>query len=295
MAGIDNKSETSAQDTLSRPETDEKSTPNQLVKADCAFPGPSLTGSGVLPPTAPRLMLAQGTGFSSFSSGPSPWLSNRDDQKPPWIFQQGNVENSNSPVELSISSGRQELQAQCAHLSAAMSFEKTVKWKADPEFRGYDDADYAPSEDVAVKSNDDSSVSYDIDCHGRLPPIESCEGTINGGQQLGQFDLHSLSSDQVLFYFGVLSLQETQLEPIFEYTQEAADGSWSAKLTLLRDSIKIPAVESLMTAKVEICRIALSILQRRYANWKVPDEPSENLTAFRWRWANLLQGELSVY
>ena len=92
----------------------------------------------------------------------------------------------------------------------------------------------------------------------------------------------------------MLRLQDPQLDPIVEFTKDPLDGRFYAKITMCRDSLKIPALESMAAAKVELCRVALSILKVRFANWKVPDQPSERLTAFSWRWAQLLQGELSL-
>lgn len=55
-------------------------------------------------------------------------------------------------------------------------------------------------------------------------------------------DLPSLSSKLVLFFFIVLRLQYPQLDPVVEYTKDAADGRFYAKLTMYRDSLKIPAL-----------------------------------------------------
>lgn len=60
-----------------------------------------------------------------------------------------------------------------------MSFETTVERKAEPESCDYDDdADYVPPEDFEVESNGDTIVSYEIDCHVSLSPIDSSGETI---------------------------------------------------------------------------------------------------------------------
>lgn len=280
---------------MSKDETDAKTTHNQLVKTGCTFPSPSFPGFGVPPPTAPKLMLAQGAGFSSFSTGPSPWISQQSHQKSPWTPKEASEKDCQSHAVKSVPSTGQDLQGQCARLAASMSVEKTVERKPAREFRGYDDADYASPEEGEIRSRDDTSASHVTDREGRLSPIDFNEAAVNKTPQLSEIDLRSLSPELVLFYFGVLRLQDPQLDPVVEFTKDAVDGRFYAKLTMYRDSLKIPALESMAAAKVEICRVALSILKVRYANWKVPDEPGEKLTAFSWRWVRLLQGELPFY
>lgn len=277
--------------SISKPKTATQHNLNQLADVASSFHASSFTGFA-MPPVAPRVMLPQGAGFSSFSSGPSPWISQENKQKSPWISQDGSEKEVKIHADKPVCSTGQDLQGQCARLATSMSVEKTVERKLVPEFRGYDDADYASPEDGEVRSHEDASLSHHTGCDGRLSPVDFSGLVVHRGPQLGEIDIRSLSPKLVLFYFGVLNLQETQLDPVVEYTQEAADGRWSAKLTMYRDSLKIPALESLTAAKVEICRVALSILKVRYANWKVPNEPSEQLTAFSWRWGELLQGEL---
>ncbi|PCG95752.1 Hypothetical protein PENO1_071890 [Penicillium occitanis (nom. inval.)] len=285
--------ETQPSSLPAKPETNPQPTSNQLIKTGSTFPGPSLTGFGVQPPTAPRLMLTQGAGFSSFSTGPSPWMSQQINQKSPWTPEEADEKDSQGhTVKPAVSTG-QDLQGQCARLAASMSVEKTVErkveWKPARQFRGYDDADYASPEEGEIRSRDDTSASHATDREGRLSPVGFNEVSVNKGPQLSEVDLRSLSPKLVLFYFGVLRLQDPQLDPVVEYTKNAVDGRFYAKLTMYRDSLKIPAQESMADAKVELCRVALSILKVRYANWKVPDEPSEKLTPFSWRWAQLLQ------
>ncbi|OKL58414.1 hypothetical protein UA08_06218 [Talaromyces atroroseus] len=109
------------------------------------------------------------------------------------------------------------------------------------------------------------------------------------GPPLDEVDTRNLTSEQVLFYFGVLKLQEKKnLNQNIQYNQEP-DGRWSARFTMYNDSLKLPSMRSLVVAKVEICRVALSILKVRHARWRVPDEPSLDLTAQDWRWFSLLQ------
>lgn len=300
MAGIGEKSKTSTQDTshsltpVAKHETDDKSTLNPLVKVDCTFPGPSLTGSRVSPPTAPRLILGEGAGFSGFSSGPSPWISQQSNQVSPWTPKEADEKGSQGDAVKSLSSPGQDLQGQCARLAASMSVEKTVERKPTPRFRGYDDADYASPEDGGIRPLDETSNGQITDREGRLSPVDLTEISVSRGPQLSEIDIRSLSPELVLFYFGVLRLQDPQLDPIVEFTKDPLDGRFYAKITMCRDSLKIPALESMAAAKVELCRVALSILKVRFANWKVPDQPSERLTAFSWRWAQLLQGELSL-
>lgn len=276
---------------VSKPETDENPTPNQPLKAECTFPGPSLTGSRVSPPVPPKLMLTQGAGFSNFSAGPSPWVSQQSNQKSPWTPKEANEIESQGHTAKSVLSTGQELQGQCARLAASMLVEKTVERKPATRFRGYDDADYASPEDGEVRFHDETSVGQVPDREGRLSPVDFNEVAVDKTLQLSEIDIRSLSPQLVLFYFGVLRLQEPQLDPIVEFTKDPVDGRFYAKLTMYRDTLKIPALESMTAAKVELCRVALSILKVRYANWKVPDEPSDKLTAFSWRWTQLLQGE----
>lgn len=292
--------ETRASALPAKPETNPQPTSNQFIKAGSTFPGPSLTGFGVSPPTVPRLMLTQGAGFSSFSTGPSPWMSQQSNQKSPWTPKEADEKESQGHSVKSAVSTTQDLQGQCARLAAFMSVEKTVERKVERkparQFRGYDDADYAsPPEDGEIRSRDGTCASHVTDREGRLSPVDFNEVAVNKGPQLSEMDLLSLSPKLVLFYFGVLRLQDPHLDPVVEFTKDAVDGRFYAKLTMYRDSLKIPAQESITDAKVEICRVALSILKVRYANWKVPDEPSEKLTPFSWRWAQLLQGELQFY
>ncbi|CRG91531.1 hypothetical protein PISL3812_08581 [Talaromyces islandicus] len=108
------------------------------------------------------------------------------------------------------------------------------------------------------------------------------------GQPLHEIDTRSLSAKQVLFYFGVLTLKEPCLQPSFEYVQDRSS-MWTAKLVLYRESISIPRMLTRMGAKVEICRVALSLLKPRFASWRVPDEPSLDLTAPEWLWGSLLE------
>ncbi|EED12630.1 conserved hypothetical protein [Talaromyces stipitatus ATCC 10500] len=232
-----------------------------------------------------NMTLPPGTGFSSYSSDLCPWAPRIS------VWNTTSQNTSTSHVDQRASSKAVELQGQCARLTAAISVEQKVVPKA-PKFLGYDDADYGHGagalEEGEVRSECDSSADHRNERDGRLTPVDVTEFAIKSGPQLSEIDTRSLTPEQVLFYFGVLSLQQTQLEPVFEYTQEANGGHWSAKLTMYRDSLKIPALKSLAAAKVEICRVALSILKARYANWNVPDEPSGNLTAFSWRWGGLL-------
>lgn len=113
------------------------------------------------------------------------------------------------------------------------------------------------------------------------------------GQPLNEIDTRSLSAKQVLFYFGVLTLKEPCLQPSFEYAQDRS-GMWTAKLVLYRETISIPRMMTRMGAKVEICRVALSLLKSRFAGWRVPDEPSLDLTAPEWLWGSLLEGEAEL-
>lgn len=173
-----------------------------------------------------------------------------------------------------------------------------------PEFRGYDDADYLPakseSETRDVQGEEDQS---DLTHHRNrdegeitfLAPTSVAVIVINPGPQLGKIGIRFLTPEQILFYFGVLNLQQRQLDPLFEYTQDPNSGWWSTKITLIRDSLTVPALESLRTAKAEGCRLALSILKLRYSTWCVPDEPSGDLTSFTWRWHDLLQGILPPF
>jgi hypothetical protein len=113
------------------------------------------------------------------------------------------------------------------------------------------------------------------------------------GQPLHEIDTRSLSAKQVLFYFGVLTLKEPCLRPTFEYSQDRSS-MWTAKLVLYRESISIPRMLTRMGAKVEICRVALSLLKPRFAGWRVPDEPGLDLTAPEWLWGALLEGRLVI-
>lgn len=116
-------------------------------------------------------------------------------------------------------------------------------------------------------------------------------GQVVRGPALRNVDTRSLTASQVLFYFGVLTIQESHLQPRFEY-HRGENGKWRAKLTLYRDSLDLPTLrDTQMGAKVDICRLALSLLKPRYANWNVPDEPSESLTAPEWNWSFLTEGE----
>lgn len=116
------------------------------------------------------------------------------------------------------------------------------------------------------------------------------------GPRLDETDTQSLSAKQVLFYFGVLNLKEPclQQQQSVEYAQDRS-GMWSAKLVLGRESISIPQMKTRMAAKVEICRMALSLLKPRFPSWRVPDEPSLDLSAPEWHWGSLLEGKASLF
>jgi hypothetical protein len=132
------------------------------------------------------------------------------------------------------------------------------------------------------ESDDDATIIIEVG-------DDEDEKRVVRGPPLAQVDISTLSSEQVLFYFGVLKLQEKRhLQPTFEYTEEP-EGRWSAKLTMYNDSLRLPSMSSLVVAKVEICRLALSILKVRHGGWKVPDEPNADLTPQDWRWFSLLQ------
>ncbi|KAH8692415.1 hypothetical protein BGW36DRAFT_348749 [Talaromyces proteolyticus] len=107
-------------------------------------------------------------------------------------------------------------------------------------------------------------------------------------QPLSEIDTRSLTAKQVLFYFGVLTLIQPHLHPTFEYSQDYP-GKWTAKLFLYRETLSIPRLRTQMAAKVEICRVALSLLKSRYADWRVPDEPNLALTTPEWLWVEMLE------
>ena len=276
------------------PETksDEKPTSSQLIKSEWGFPGPSMTGSAVIP-AGPKLMLTQGAGFSSFSSGPSPWLSQQNDQKASCLYKEDDQkEPQNHAVRSFLSTGN-ILQEQCAQLAASMSSGKMAEEKKPAsDYRDVNQTRYSTPEEGEIRSHDDASRGPAADREDKLSPVNSDEVAVIKGQQLGEIEFSSLSPQLVVFYFGVLRLQDPQLDPNFEYTKDAADGSFHGRLTMYRDTLKIPALESMTAAKVELCRVALSILKVRSPKWRVPDEPSEKLTAISWRWAQLLRGEL---
>lgn len=119
----------------------------------------------------------------------------------------------------------------------------------------------------------------------------------NAGEQiirsctcLGALDPLRCTRHNVLFYFGVLTTQH-HLRPQFNFIRDDASGRWGVKLTLYGQTLLKPNLYgSKSSVKVEVCREALGYLKQDYAQWTVPDEPSEFLTAPEWNWVELLEG-----
>jgi hypothetical protein len=108
---------------------------------------------------------------------------------------------------------------------------------------------------------------------------------------IGTLDPNALTPSQVLFYFGVLTVQEKHLRPEFEFSREENTGRWGVKLTLYGSTLLKPRLyASRIYAKLDVCREALWFLRLQYAQWIVPDEPTECLTMPEWKWAQLLEG-----
>ncbi|KAL1980733.1 hypothetical protein VTN96DRAFT_3578 [Rasamsonia emersonii] len=118
----------------------------------------------------------------------------------------------------------------------------------------------------------------------------------NAGEQirrsctrLGALDPLHLTRHKVLFYFGVLTTQQ-HLRPQFNFIRDDSSGRWGVKLTLYGQTLSKPNLYgSKSSVKVEVCREALGCLKQDYAQWTVPDEPSEYLTAPEWNWVELLE------
>ncbi|KAH8431174.1 uncharacterized protein LDX57_008833 [Aspergillus melleus] len=87
----------------------------------------------------------------------------------------------------------------------------------------------------------------------------------------------ALNESQVLFYFGILAVQEFLL-PRFEFVNIGEGSTWGVTLTVTPEQ-----------AKVEVCREALDRLRSIYPGWIVPDEPSDLPPDSGWDWCELLQ------
>ncbi|KAL1963226.1 hypothetical protein VTN77DRAFT_8551 [Rasamsonia byssochlamydoides] len=124
-------------------------------------------------------------------------------------------------------------------------------------------------------------------------PFESWPGVgeqiVGACPRLGALDPNNLTASQVLFYFGVLTTQQP-LHPQFTFSRDDTSGRWGVKLTLYGQTLTKPNLYgSKSSVKVEVCREALGHLKDDYAQWIVPDEPNECLTAPEWKWAELLE------
>lgn len=115
------------------------------------------------------------------------------------------------------------------------------------------------------------------------------------GMLLGALETADLSSQESLFYFGVLLTVEG-VTPQFQYVEDH-DRKWRVRLVFGTFVVaKETAYETKFEARADACREALDILKSRYRNRTVPAMPGEGvLEDKKWIWSMMLQGIINPY
>jgi hypothetical protein len=111
---------------------------------------------------------------------------------------------------------------------------------------------------------------------------------------LGSLEISTLSSDKVLYYFGVLAIQALLL-PKFQCDSSKKRGFWKGKLTLYGLTFESDySFHTPLQAKSAMARKALEKLQGPYSSWTVPPEPMDSPLTTGWSWTDILKGILRI-
>lgn len=111
---------------------------------------------------------------------------------------------------------------------------------------------------------------------------------------LGSLDISTVSSDKVLYYFGVLAIQALLL-PKFQCDSSKKRGFWKGKLTLYGLTFESDySFHTPLQAKSAMARKALEKLQSPYSSWTVPPEPMDCPLTTGWSWTDILKGILHI-
>ncbi|EAW20964.1 uncharacterized protein NFIA_114970 [Aspergillus fischeri NRRL 181] len=106
---------------------------------------------------------------------------------------------------------------------------------------------------------------------------------------LGSLDISTLSSDKVLYYFGVLAIQALLL-PKFQCDSSRRRGFWKGKLTLYGLTFESDySFHTPLQAKSAMARKALEKLLSPYSSWTVPPEPMDCPLTTGWSWTDILK------
>ncbi|RHZ53367.1 uncharacterized protein CDV56_102988 [Aspergillus thermomutatus] len=106
---------------------------------------------------------------------------------------------------------------------------------------------------------------------------------------LASLDISAISSDKVLYYFGVLAVQALLL-PRFQCSSSRKRGLWKGKLTLYGQTFESDySFHTTLKAKSAMARKALEKLKSPYSAWKVPPEPMDCPLATGWNWIEILK------
>ncbi|KAK2740473.1 hypothetical protein FQN57_006100 [Myotisia sp. PD_48] len=149
-------------------------------------------------------------------------------------------------------------------------------------------AAFSPVPGLLPPTPPSTSSSVGIPCS--LPSISSGPDNVGSSREfklLGGVEVSLLSDRSVLFYFGILSIQE-HLTPCFEYIQYF-DQKWLVKLTFSGYEIsRLQSFDTKAAAMVDACRQGLAILSDEFPRWVLPNAPGPGNESNGWVWSFLL-------
>jgi hypothetical protein len=129
------------------------------------------------------------------------------------------------------------------------------------------------------------------DCSRFPQPVHKLPRSNSSSERLLDLDTDTLTAEEALFYFGVLSTLES-LAPRFEYSSSFG-GTQVVKLSFRGDTVcKEQKYDTKLEAKADACRKALHILKLKFGNWSLPPLPRDGIgLAGTWDWRTVLQGK----
>ncbi|KAJ6015792.1 hypothetical protein N7540_010383 [Penicillium herquei] len=118
------------------------------------------------------------------------------------------------------------------------------------------------------------------------PPVDNGRDPIT----LGALDLESLTSNQILFTFGVICIM-ARLTPRFQFKYGGLGGNKvGVRLTVYGHTVVIqPESYCAHLSRVAACKKALFKLRKFHPQWLTPPLPSDRPTGPEWNWARLLE------
>lgn len=109
--------------------------------------------------------------------------------------------------------------------------------------------------------------------------------------ELGSVDVQQLTSEEVLFIFGVISIM-ANLTPRFTFKYGSmSNKKIGTKLTIYGHTVVLnPEFYTTYEARVSACSVALERIREHDPQWLSPPIPTDSPTTADWNWVSLLEG-----